>query len=238
MQNAPKLPPLHDLVRAYALTLEETIQRLLDFYQRPPTTWGYGPVRRAARAAFAHDVPLSAISHAMLATGSPAGRKQNAEVANHIWLAGDGRSIRTQPLTTRSIALRRDVSIRVPVDFRFTEDKKPNLFWVQPRRGFAFTQRGLGVLGAIFRMTYLVDDLEGAGVEILDLSATPRGPRAHVVYTLEDLPLITEDEVTSILQRVVAAYDAICEMDFDWDADSRARRARKLPPPPSPGLFG
>lgn len=236
--NSPPIPPLHDFVRAYAPTEDETVRRLLDHYERPPTPWSYAPARSVAQPAFAHDAPFSALIRGMLTSGSPAGRKQNAEAVDHIWQAGQGRSIRCQPLPPRQIALRRDVSVRVPVDFRFTEERKPHVFWVQPRRGFAFNRLGLRVLGSIFRMTYLVDELESAGVEILDLSAPTGGRRVHTVYRLPDLPTISDDEVTAILQQVVSAYDAICAMGRNWDAEARARRGAKPPPPPAPGLFG
>jgi hypothetical protein len=237
MNTNPKLPPLHDLVRAYDTTDDGTVRRLLAYYEQPPGQFTYMPARQVAPAAFSHGVARSQIQKAVASRGSPAGRGQNLEVADHLWDAGNGRSVSCYPLTHRHFPIRRDLSIRVPADFLVVEDRLPHVFWFQPRRTFALTQLGLGVIGTIFRMTFLVDDLANAGVELLDLSAMG-ATRQHVRYRLPDLPTVSDAEVTAVLQRLVRAYDTICGMDRDWDADAKSRRERRLPPTIGPGLFG
>jgi len=237
MNANPPLPPLHDLVRAYEPTLDGTVRRLLDYYDQPPGGFNYNPSRRIARAAFSQAVTQARVRAAVSNQGVPAGRKQNAEVAEHIWDAGEGRAINCYPLSHGRFAFRRDLSIRVPADFLFVERRTPHVFWFQPRRSFALSELGLGVIASVFRMTFLIDDLASAGIELLDLSA-PNGTRLHVQYTLETLPTLSDAEVTAVLQQLAQAYDAICVMQRDWVAEQRARRAKRPSPPMEPGLFG
>jgi hypothetical protein len=172
--------------------------------------------------------------------GSPAGRGQNVEVIDHLWQAGEGRQLGARHLEVRSYSIRRDLSIRVPVDLLVIERKTPSVFWLQPRRGFAFSTRGLGVVASILRDVYLTDELGGAGLEILDVSAPHRGQRVHAEYRLSDLPIISDDEVAAVLQHLADAFDIVCRMGRDWDAEARTRSERRgpPPPPPPPGLFG
>lgn len=237
MKDRPRLPSLPDLVRAHAPTEQETVQRLLDYFARPAASFSYQPSRTVAAPAFAHSVVRPQIQAAMMKSGSPSGRKQNREVADLLWDAGEGRSVSCYPMRDGQFMIRRDLSIRVPADFLFVEDRTPNVFWFQPRRTFALTQLGLGVIGSILRMTFLVDDLSSAGIEIVDLSA-PNGARNTVSYRLKDLPIISDAEVNRVMQQVAAAYDTICAMDRDWAAEAKAKRHSRPPPPSQAGLFG
>lgn len=239
MNANPPLPPLHDLVRAYAPTHEGRVARLLDYYERRPGTFTYSPSRQIASPAFSHSVAQSQIKAAVTSQGSPSGRAQNLEVADHIWAAGGGRRVSCYPLRHGRFPVRRDLSIRVAADFLFVENRLPYVFWLQPRRSFALSEVGLGVIASIFRMTFLLDDLAHAGVELLDLSAPQsRSARLHVRYTLADLPTLSDVEVTAVLQGLVEAYDAICAMERDWKAEALARREKKPRPPMDAGLFG
>jgi hypothetical protein len=233
MDKNPPLPPLHDFVRAYEPSLDGTVRRLLDYYERIPGLFNYVPARQVSAAAFAHGVARSQIAAAVTSRGVPSGRKQNLEVAEHVWEAGQDRSVSCYPLSDGRFPIRRDLSIRVPADFLFVENRKPHVFWFQPRRSFALTQLGLGVIASVFRMTFLADDFANAGLELLDLSA-PHGVRLHVQYTLESLPLLTDVEVTAVLQQLVQAYDEVCALRRDWGA----RAERRSRPPMEPGLFG
>lgn len=231
--NRPLLPPLHDLLRAYDTTIDGTVRRLLDYYERRPGSFTYNPARRNAAPAFAHGVVQPQVRAAVTSYGSPAGRKQNLEVVDHIWDAGEGRTMSCYPIRHGLFPIRHDLAIRVPADFLFVEDRTPNIFWVQPRRGFALTELGLGALASIFRMTFLVDDLAGAGIELLDVSA-PQGVRLHVRHTLATLPSLSDADVTAVVQQLVQAYDEVCAMERDWEA----RRATRAAPTAEPGLFG
>ncbi len=239
MNATPPLPPLHDLVRAYDPTHDGRVSRLLDYFERRPGTFTYNPSRQVAAPAFSHGVAQSQIRAAVTSHGSPSGRAQNLEVADHLWTAGDGRRVSCYPLRHGRLRIRRDLSIRVLADFLFIENGEPNVCWFQPRRTFSLSELGLGVIASVFRMTFLVDDLAHAGVELLDLSAPSlRSGRLHVRHTLAILPTLSEEDVTTILQELIAAYDAICTMGRDWKAGADARRQTKPRPPMEAGLFG
>jgi hypothetical protein len=235
MSTSPKLPPLHDLIRSWDPTLEGTIRRQLDYHDRPHGRFTYGPTRSVAGLTITHALALSQIRDAVLTRGSPSGRKQNAEVVDLLWAAGDGRELSARPLTQKLFPIRRDLSIRVPADMLLIEDGKPIVLWFQPRKTIAtLSQLGLGVMGAIFRMTFLVDDLSDAGLEILDFSAPAGNRRECVQYKLSDLPSVTDDQIVAVLDRLVQAHDIICGMDRDWTS----RQPKRPQAPLERGLFG
>ena len=50
--------------------------------------------------------------------------------------------------------------------------------------------------------------------------------------------MLSDAEVTAVLQQLVQAYDEICAMERDWTAEAGARDARRKRPPVEAGLFG
>jgi hypothetical protein len=105
--------------------------------------------------------------------------------------------------------LRKDLSIRVAPPFAFVENGRPSVFWFQPRKGHALSFSEIALLASIMKATYLVDDYEGVGFEICDLSAPDGKRREPRIYTLSDFDLLPEAEVAERLQRFARAFDEL-----------------------------
>ncbi len=211
---------------------------------QPPAPVRYTKARSIAMPAFSRAISFKSLEQACYATGIDAEAKMNAEVTRLIWDHGDGRNVRCFDLRDKRLSipdgrirLRRDVVVRVNVDFLYVEAQKIRYFWAQFRKTFALSDVQLGVIASVFRRTFLVDEHEAADLDIFDMSvpagASDRYPR---LLRLSELTTIADDAVIEVLQRVVDAYDIVCSKDIDWRA-ARTRRPPKsfegdLFPPP------
>ncbi len=224
----PPLPPAHDSVRLIRETLDETCAVLLEHLRRKPNPWSYQRARSLAPFALSGEVPIAALKHACdTAPMIPAGRAATWDVVQLVSLAGAGRTLQCYGITDGSVNIRKDLSVRVAADFYLVENGRATVFWLQPRRGFALTDRQLGIFGTLLRMALLKGDFVDAGIEIVDLSAPPRQSRQVRKLGLGDLPEIPEPEVVQGLQRVADAYDAIKRMDIDWEALRRKAKPKE-----------
>jgi hypothetical protein len=209
---------------------------------QPPVPVDYRIARSLALAAFSHGVPRSALIRACNAAEIEVERKMNVEVIRLVWDLGEDRRVRCYPPTDKrltipdgKIRLRRDVIVRVLIDFLYVEEDQVRYFWAQFRKGFALSDIQLGVMASVFRKTFLVDDDRAADLEIFDMSAPKgSGSRNPRILRLSELPTIPDDAVVDVLQRVVDAYDAVRAKDIDW---ASVRRGRHPPPPPPPGFI-
>jgi hypothetical protein len=184
-----------------------------------------------ARPVYSGELSLQAATERCRTGGNPLGRRSNAEVAEHIWAAAQGRSFQCHPLTPRPFGIRSDLSILIDPLFFFVEAGLVKVFWLQPRRQFSPTLEGLGTLGAMIRMTF-ADEFEAFDLELLDLSV-PDGEEQRVrrVYRFAALPLLADAAVTAALQRFADAYDKVREMGVTRPA-SRRRRPDDRPEQP------
>jgi hypothetical protein len=238
----PRLPALHDLVRLWRPTFQETVAATKAHLLQPPVPVDYRIARSLALAAFSHGLPWNALLRACDAAEIAVERRMNADVTRLIWDLGEARRIRCySPHDKRltipdgRIRLRRDVLVRVVIDFLYVENDQVRYFWAQFRKTFALSEVQLGVMASVFRRTFLVDDDRAADLEIFDMS-TPSGGSARCprVLRLSELPTIPDDSVVDVLQRVVDAYDAVRAKDIDW---ASARAGRRSPPPTPPGFI-
>jgi hypothetical protein len=238
----PRLPALHDLVRLWRPTFQETVAATEGHLLQPPVPVDYRIARNLSLAAFSHGLPWSALLRACNAADIAVERQMNAEVSRLIWDLGEARRVRCYARNDKrltipdgKIRLRRDVLVRVVIDFLYVENEQVRYFWSQFRKTFALSEVQLGVMASVFRRTFLVDDDRAADLEIFDMSvphgAKSRSPR---ILRLSELPTIPDDAVVEVLQRVVDAYDAVCAKDIDWRS---ARAGRRTPPPSSPGFI-
>jgi hypothetical protein len=235
----PPLPPCHDIVRFVRSTPEETEFVLLEHLKREPTRWSYQKARSLAPFAFTGDVPLSALKHACEQARMPSvGRAATWDVIQLIHGAGANRAVQCHGMDDGRLRVRQDLTLRVAADFYFVENGRAVVFWLQPRRLYAFTDLQLGMFGALLRRALLRGDFAGADVEILDLAGPAHGPRNPRKLLLDDLPVVDEATVTEGIQRVVEAYDRISKLDIDWAVLKRRHtRADSSEPQAPPDLF-
>jgi hypothetical protein len=206
-----RVPGPQDVVRLLRPTVGEIVQVLTLYYEQQPG-WSYGPARAMAEPVYSGELSLRAATEGCLTRGNPVGRRSNAEVANHIWAAAQGRNFHCHALAPRPFVIRSDLSIWVDPRFFFVEGGQVKIFWLQPRRRFSPTTEGLGTLATMIR-TVFADDFENFDLELLDLSV-PDGEkeRARRIYRFAALPSLSEDVVTAALQRFAEAYDKVREM--------------------------
>jgi hypothetical protein len=209
MDNLP-IPPLHDIARIVQPTDIATYVALRDYYEQMSAVFNYRISKKLSRRVFSHEVPLQLALSACKRDWSKVGQTQNAEVVKLIWQAGEGRNVKAYDAPSKGFPIRNDILIRVRPSFYFVERDKVSLFVLQPRRTFALTELQLGLLASIMRLSYMTDDFENVGLEILDLSSPEqKGLRLPQTYTLSNLPLLPDSEVEILLQRFATARDLL-----------------------------
>jgi hypothetical protein len=204
------VPAAQDIVRLVGPTDLATKQNLFSFFTDPSAGFfSYRVAHGLCRHAFAHTVPLEQILAGCDRIRHPQGVSSNVEVLRLLWAVTQKRSVTTFELPVKRLMLRKDLSIRVAPPFAFVENGRPSVFWFQPRKGHALSFSEIAFLASILKATYLVDDYEGVGFEICDLSAPDGKNRDPRVYTLTDFDLLPEAEVLERLQRFARAFDLL-----------------------------
>ena len=213
MKKTLTVPAAQDIVRIIGPTDLETEQNLLSYYTDPSGGFfSYRAAHGLSRFAFSHTLPLAQILAGCEGMRNKQGVVCNSEVLSLIWELAKKRSvISSYELPIKRLPLRRDLSVKVAPPFAFVEHDKASVFWLQPRKWHALSVGEMAFLASILKATYLVDDYEGVGFEICDLSAIASlsGKRVPRTYTLDDFDLLPEAEVQERLQRFARAFDAL-----------------------------
>jgi hypothetical protein len=225
------IPPLVDILRLPLSDVATTAEELAAWYSRPPGAFNYQPAKRLAGPALSHAAPLPALEFACATSGAPAGRRQNLEVVQMLWAAGEGRSLRFVDLKPGAYSIRRDMAVPLSATGFYTERGVVRLLWLQPRRTLALDLERLGMMCAILRAVFARDGLDEAVVEILDLSAPGGRERQMRILHEACLPVPTSDVVGARLQVFADAYDSLVASGFQKPARPRPQ------PPQGPDLF-
>ena len=227
-----QIPPAQDIARIVCPTLPETERRLTEYYMASTGVFNYSLAQNLSPIVFAHSVPLDQALKACEQQRTDIGAKQNAEVLRLIWDAGESRTVRAYDLRPKVFRIRKDIEIKVAPPFYFVEHDQAHVFWLQPRKTHALSDLQLGLLASIIRHTFLVDDFENVGFEVLDLSVFPGTKyRAARTFRLDSLVLVSDSEVHTLLQQFATAFDRV---------RARGVEHRKRPPkrpPEKPDLF-
>lgn len=229
------IPPLQDVVRLTGHDVETTADNLRRYYRSTGAVWGYGPAKKLAPAVFSSTISREAAVRACGQTGNKLGRPYNEEVGGLIWDAAQGRgNLMCHSLSPQFFNLRPDFAVTVDPLFFFREDGKITLFYLQPRRSHVPGRDGLRLIASSIISLFAVDQLQGADLLLLDLSA-PEGckQRSIKTYSLADLPLLEPAQMVEYFQRFVDAYDVL-------SAEGVVRKERRKQPPRDRGddLFG
>lgn len=205
------IPPIQDIVRLVGDDVATTVENYRGFLAKSGGLWGYDPAKRLARAVFSHEMSRAAATRACSTRGHPSGRTSNAEVGGLIWDAASKREKRMCfPLKPQHLQLRPDFGVKVDPQFFFVEGGRPVIFYLQPRRGFQPSWYGLRLISSAIKATHAVDELEEAGLLLLDLSC-PAGSRdrAVVEYGFDQLEPLPRHEVENFFQRFADAHDIL-----------------------------
>jgi hypothetical protein len=226
---------LQDAVRIATRDLDETISRLVQHVIAPKPPWTYNPVRAVAPPLLARELPLSAAMHACGRRGPQVARDMNMEVGRIVWEAGAGRKLRCFPLSARHFAIRHDIQLRIPADFYLVEERRPVVFWLQPRKGYLLDDFGRRLLASVVRQE-MAPEWDEFDFEMLDASPlAPGEARCARMFRGADLPLLSDKEVAEVMQRFADALDVVRAMDLD---DKKGTDDRPDGPDPIGLLFG
>jgi len=227
------IPPIQDISRIVGATDKETLAALIKYYSADAGSFNYSLSQKISRFVFARETTLDMAYQACARERTEAGRNQNQEVLKLVWDAGSERRIRSYEVAPKVFSIRQDLQIKVSPSFYFVENNRANVFWLQPRRHFALNNTQLGLLASILRMTFLIDDFQDVGLELLDLSVT-EGNKERQMRTLplDSFPLLQLSEVEVLLQRFARAYDTVTVMGIQ----RKKRKPRR--PQAGPDLFG
>lgn len=226
------IPAAQDIVRIVASTEEETERQVVEYFLRGGGAFNYSLSQKLAPHAYAHSINLEHALRACRHQRTAAGAKHNSRVVELVWEAGAGREIVSHDLRPKVIRIRRDMQVRVAPAFYYVEGGVTRLFWLQPRTNYSLSLSKMGLLAALVREVFLVDDFEGVGFEILDLSVFPgTNVRRSRLIRQEDMPFISKEDLNSALQRFANAFERVRARGIE-----RKRRPGKRPPT-GPDLF-
>ena len=163
----------------------------------------------------------------------PLGAKCNAEVVDIMWRAAREAAYLCHPLSDRLFPIRRDLAIPVRPRFYFVMDGVAQIFWLQPWKVFDLTEEQLGILASVIKQTFVVDDFAEAELYLLDTSADDKeGPRRPRIFGFNDLPILSDEQLTAAFDRYAAAHDI-----FVSQRKPRPERKRPEADPRQPKLF-
>ena len=229
------VPPAHEIVRFYSKTHQGRVDAFVRYWTGSPLPWSFEPVRRLAKIAYGHEMPLSSLIRTAGMRAGPGGKEHNEEAIEAIYNHGKGTSVHCYGLPSASpLYIRKDLAIRGEAHFYYVEDRAVRVVFVQPRRTFIPEMGQFGILTAILRKTALTTDFQkrDAEIEILDLSCRSGAKRVCRTLGSSDLPIVSDAELESILEQIAVAYDE-ARLRVDWaalaarrQADNERRRAR------------
>lgn len=226
-------PAFHDIARMIGRDADETEANLYSYYTNPfGAFFNYRRSQVLSRFAFGRMLPLEQILQGCQAERTEQGKNCNTEVLRLLWERSANRSVKVFTLAPKYLNIRKDLNIRVSPPFYFVEGEKAYVFWLQPRKGFAYNVGQLGLLASMVKATFLRDDFREVGFELCDMSGPEGKDREPHTYHLESLNIISEDETREKLQLFAIAYDRCVARGVE-----RSKRAPREQPPSGPDLF-
>jgi hypothetical protein len=233
MSDLP-IPGLQDVARLIRPTVSETELLLRDYYEIP-STFSYAASRLVSKPLYSGDLSLQQVLDYIEKRVYAPWRGQNAEVAELIWQAAQGRSFLCHPLKRQHFNIRRDLAIPVKPEFYFVENGQLRIFALQPRRKYILSEEQLGVFASVIRRVFDRIGFEMADLELLDLSCLPGSKnRQLTIYRFSDLPLLSDAELLPHFERFAQAYDNLVSSGYS----KPVRKAKRKPGPDSQlGLF-
>ncbi|TAK87234.1 MAG: hypothetical protein EPO20_05370 [Betaproteobacteria bacterium] len=231
--NKLRPPAFHDIARIIGRDVDETEARLYSYYTNPfGAFFSYHRAQALCRFAFGRMLPLRQVLEGCGRERTQQGKNCNSEVLRLLWERSAHRSVRTYELAPKFLTIRKDLNIRVAPPFYFVEGDNAYVFWLQPRKEYAFNVGQLGLLASMVKVTFLVDDFRDVGFELCDMSAPLGKERDPNTYHLESFNILSEAGIREKLQLFALAYDRCVARGVE-----RSKRTPKQQPPAGPDLF-
>jgi hypothetical protein len=119
------------------------------------------------------------------------------------------------------------MAIPINSDCLLVEKQRPYLFWMQTRTSRMVPS--LANLGLLARLFLIQAEREGygeVGPLIADMRVLEGDQRSLSLFTLDDLPVASQDVARSGVQMMADAYDHLKAEGFDPRAERRSRQPK------------
>ncbi len=202
-------PSVPDLARVEGSTPEEAAEWFISFFDSPSVPWNYHRSTRITKVAYQGIHRPELLLAGCAAEKNPIGKKANEDVVSLAAPHAFGRSTQVFDLTPRKFNFGQSRTSGFRIPFFFTENKVVKLFYLQPRKSFALTLSQIAMVATIHKRFILDQEFFGltTDLEYIDLSASADGKRKVRRFTLSDLDLWSETELTKRLSMLSAALD-------------------------------
>lgn len=225
-------PPLPELVRADATSVDAAVSWFRGYYETPPVPWNYTHGTKCVKQAYKGLQSIKLLTAGCENIKNKVGQISNKQVVTLAAPLAFGRSIQVFDLPRRQFRFGRDRRCGFRVPFFFVEDGLIRLYFLQPRKCVALTMDELGMLATIHKR-YLIDTEfygEPVDIEYVDVSLNPESNRREVrKYCLEDLQLWSEAALRSRLTTLAEALHIL-------ETDKALSAKRRIAPRPDPEL--
>lgn len=220
-------PPLAEVIRADVTSVDTAVASLLEFFE-PSGGGGFNYLRanKILKAAYRGLHSMNLLTHACNVSKPTLGREPNRHVVEMAAPLAFGRRTQVFDLSPRKFAYGRDRRAPYRISFFFTEGGSVKLYFIQTRKRPYLSLDHYGGLGHVWIRYLLEQEFYGEqfDLEIVDTSQEiPRGPRVLRSYTLDDLPIWSEERLQDHLNVVSKALDRL-------ENQGRAFNPRRLRP--------
>ncbi len=193
-------------------------RRLREYYKAARPPWNYNWVKRVSKNIYSGDLAVAAFRSALEQRTRKgkvrAGIEPNVDVALLLRKHSEGRVFQCFDIKPRKVFISRQYSLMLNPPFYFVEGGIVKIFWLQPRKQYALNDHQAGVLGSLLRLSHFRDDFSDAKLELFDASAPDATTREPRKLGLDDLPRISEEELTSSLRALLIAYERVKDINF------------------------
>ena len=226
-------PPVTDLARIGGFTIEEMVDWLIGYYNRPDIPWNYICGRKCIIEAYRGLDRLPLLLAGCAREKNKTGRASNEEIVTLAAPLAFGRRTQVHQLPRRQFAFGQDMRAGFNVPFFFVEDGVVKLYYVQPRKTAGPTVDQLAMIATIHKRYLLDREFYGlpTDVEYVNLSEDPITHKRDVrVYSLSSLKLWSDERLNERLTLISAALQQA------WNSGLIAPRKRggRRPDPDMP----
>ena len=226
-------PPVPDLARTKGRTVAEMSDWFIDFFNQEGAPFNYRRGTRAVRAAYRGVHRLHLLTAGCVAEKTAIGRMANREIVTLAAPYAFGRKTQVFDLARRRFPFGHNRSAAYRIPFFFVEGGVVKLYYLQPRKGEGPDFNEICMIGTIYKKFLLETEFYGqrTDLEIVDLGAIEKGgPRVTKTYSLAELTLWSDEQLTDRLTLIAEALDSLGSSD----RIVRRRRPRPTPEPEMP----
>ena len=223
----PGLPLAHELVRLWSPNPDKLFGTMVLYLKGRPKRSRLQITHEWAGRAFCAEVGVRAIQD-LTERFDPGSVTMNRDALMCLLVNGRGSRARRQVQTPGllHLAVRGELTVKVPYDFSFREGDERVLVYVQPRIHAALTNQQLALLLSIMDQALPGSDFSNLGLTtaLVDVGGPSTDARVYRYLRAEDLPSVEPAQLVTVLEDTIRAYDAAVK-SIDWVAEGAKRAA-------------